>query len=797
MRRSDFNKLVKKKVVLLDGATGTELQKKGMSAGMSPEQWVLKNPGVLLDLQAGYVAAGSDIIYSCTFGCNSFKLADYGMAPDTAKINRRLALLSRKAAGTKCLVAGDIGSTGKLLRPFGDTEFEDVVRSFKEQVKGLLAGRVDLFVIETMIDIQEARAALLAVKESSDLPVIVSMTCEKNGRTLTGTEPVSALVTLQSLGADAVGVNCSTGPEDMLLILSAMRPYAKVPLLSKPNAGLPELVDGKTVFRMNAEEFASFAPRLVKAGSALVGGCCGTTAEHIRLVKKRIAGSVPLRPLGRSLSAVSSARKTVFFEQDKPLLIIGERINPTGKKALQEELKKGEFGEVRRLAKEQEEQGAGILDVNVGVAGADEKKLMLDTASFLIRTTDLPLCFDSPDAGVLEAVLRIYPGRALINSVSLEKKKITRLLPVAARYGAMFILLPVDDKRIPRAASERIGIVKQVFRKAAKYGYTKRDIIVDALVMAVSADAGAAAETLKVIEWCSRSFRAGSVIGLSNISFGLPEREIVNSAFLALACGSGLTSAIANPGQKLFMSVKTSLDLLLLKDREAKNYLSRFAAMPRPAEAARPEEALKPGGLIFRSVVQGDRESVERHVRKGLEEGIPAGEIVNSHLIPAIQKVGELFDRKEYFLPQLIQSAETMKKAFDLLLPLLSAGGASLNNKTIILATVRGDVHDIGKNIVGLMLKNYGFNVIDLGKNVEAPVIVAEALRKNPEIIGLSALMTTTMTEMKKVILLAREKGVRARFLVGGAVITDQYAKEIGAEYARDAVEAVRLAEKV
>ncbi|MDD5065556.1 MAG: homocysteine S-methyltransferase family protein [bacterium] len=798
MNKKTFEKLTEKKIVILDGSTGTMLQKRGMPAGVNPEKWILENPEALLRLQKEYIASGADIIYTPTLGCNYFKLMDFGLEKGAFDLNKKLAQLSRKAAGLKGLVAGNISSTGKLIRPSGDIDFDLAVERYKEQVKGLLAGRVDLFAIETMMDLQEARAALLAVKETCSLPVMVCMTFEKNGRTLTGSDPVSALITLQSLGADAVGVNCSTGPEDMLLVVSAMKPYAKVPLLAKPNAGLPELVDNKTLFRMTPEQFNKYVPEFIRSGVNLFGGCCGTSPDFIRLVSKTAKGKKPKKPAIRSISALSSIRRTVLLDQEKPVILIGERINPTGKKVLQEELKQGLMQEVRRYSREQEEQGAAVLDVNVGMPGINEKELLLKVSEFLTRSTELPLCFDSSSVEALETVLRQYPGRALINSISLEKQKISRLLPVAAKYGAMFVLLPLDDREIPETAQARIRIIKQVFQKAVKYGYTKDDILVDGLVMSVSSNSRAGLETLKVIEWCKRSFKVRTVVGLSNISFGLPERETVNAAFLALAVSKGLSTAIANPGHHLLMSVKTAADLLLGKDRDARGYLRFFSGKKKdPADQLIRQPALSPGELIYKAVVEGNKEKIIDLVKNGMETHLTPDDIINRFLIPAIQKVGDLFDRKEYFLPQLIMSAETMRTAFDHLLPWLEQGNKQIKNRKIILATVKGDVHDIGKNIVALMLRNYGFDVIDLGKNVEATVIINKALSTQADIIGLSALMTTTMVEMKKVIELGRHKGVKGRFVIGGAVVTDQYAKEIGASYARDAMEAVRLCEKV
>ncbi len=814
MKKSEFKKLIRKKIIVLDGATGTELQKRGMPSGVSPEKWVLDNPNIFIQLQKEYADAGSDIVYSCTFGCNYFKLKDYGLENDVLTLNKQLVKISRKAVGKKCFIAGDISSTGKMIKPFGDTDFELIVEKYKEQVKGLLAGGIDLFVIETIMDIQEARAALLAVKESCDLPVMVSMTYEKNGRTLNGTDPVTALITLQSLGADAVGANCSTGPEDMLLVVASMKHYAKVPIFAKPNAGMPELVGNQSVFKMTPKQFSQYIPDFIGSGINLIGGCCGTSPEFIQSGVNMIGGCCgtspktikkikskskiikPVKPLLQSVSALSSPRKSVLLDFEQPITIVGERINPTGKKILQEELRNGQLNEVRKFAKEQEEQGAKILDVNVGMPGIDEKSMLITITEFLTRVTDIPLCFDSSNIEALEAALRIYPGRALINSISAEKHKLKKLLPIAAKYGAMFILLPLDDRNVPETAKERISIIKQIYNEAKKNNYTKEDFIVDGLVMTVSSNQQAAVETLNVIEWCKEQFKVKTIVGLSNVSFGLPERETINSTFLALAVSKGLTMAIANPSHVSLMSTKIAVDLLLGRDKDSKNYIQYFSKKVKAAVTQEQKIEKSITELIYNAVVEGDKDNIVRYVKQALESGIVADDIVNKNLIPAIQKVGELFDKKEYFLPQLILSAETMKLAFDFLTPYLTQEGKQLQNKRIILATVKGDIHDIGKNIVGLMLKNYGFQVIDLGKNIDAETIVNKALKSQADIIGLSALMTTTMTEMKHVIDLAQKKGVKAQFMVGGAVVTNTYAKEIGANYAKDAIEAVRLCEK-
>lgn len=802
MNKEQFKELISNKILILDGATGTELQKRGMPTGVCPEKWAFENPDVVKSIQRAYINAGSDIVYTCTFGGNRIKLDEFGIGSRTIEINKGLAQFSKEVAGDKCLVAGDLASTGRFIQPLGDMGFEECVNIYKEQVKGLLEGGVDLFVIETMLDIQEARAALLAVKESCDLPVCVSMSFDESMRTLTGTDPITALITLQSLGADVVGCNCSTGPEHMVQIISMMKPYARVPLMAKPNAGLPKLVNGNTVFDMEPEEFGIYTKDFIKAGVNLLGGCCGTSPEYISQLYEKSTGLKQEETAIKPYSAVTSSSRTVFFGFNTPVAIVGERINPTGKKKLQAELKEGLTHEIRRFAVEQLEMGASILDVNVGMPGIDEKETMINTVRQLGGICAAPLCLDSSSPDVLEAALRIYPGRALINSISQEKVKLEKLLPVAAKYGAMFILLPLSDEGVPEKAVQRQAIVRDVFEKAAAYGYQKSDIVVDGLVMTISSNQEAALETLNLIEWCSRDFGCGTIVGLSNVSFGLPERSWVNAAFLAMAVGRGLTMAIANPSSDLLMAIKMACDVIIKNDINSKSYISYFNSREKPSsgEVRISTEEKKTGERIYDAVLEGDKEGVEVLIDKALEEKISPRDIVDLYLIPAINQVGRLFDEKKYFLPQLIQSAETMKTGFACIEPLLKQNDedAAKEEIIIVIATVRGDIHDIGKNIVALMLRNYGFKVYDLGKDVSAESIINEAKNLKAHIVGLSALMTTTMVEMKDVIELARKEDLSCKFMIGGAVVDDEYAKEIGADgYSKDAYEAVKLAQRL
>ena len=814
MTREAFRELVKNGPVLLDGATGTNLQKAGMPVGVCPEQWILENSEVLIDLQKRYVEAGTDILFAPTFTASRIKLKEYGLEDHLEEMNRKLVALSKEAAkGTNALVAGDLTMTGEQLYPLGDLMFEDLVDVYKEQAKIIAEAGADLFVVETMMSLQECRAAVLAIREVCDLPVMVSLTYNEDGRTLYGTDPVTAVVVMQSLGADAVGMNCSTGPEAMLEPIAKMAEYAAIPLLAKPNAGMPELIDGQTVFNVEPEEFAEVGKKLVEEGAAIIGGCCGTTPEHIRALKEAVKGIPVKAPLQTKRRMLTSERKSVEITLEGRFMVIGERINPTGKKKLQAELKEGSLNLVRTMALEQEENGASILDINMGMNGIDEKEMMLRTIYEVTSTVDCPLCIDSSHVDIIEAALRIYPGRALINSISLEKEKFEKLLPIAKKYGAMFILLPLSDEGLPKDSAEKHGIIRTIMDEAVRIGMAKEDIIVDGLVATIGANPNAALECFETFSYCKNELELPTACGLSNISFGLPERTYVNTAFLTMAIANGLTMAIANPSQELLMNAAFASDMLLNKKEsdiryiERMNFLSeKYAGMERVMVQKTPAGTSAAGGEtrkestgsgVFQAVLKGNKEHILEEVKKMLDGGAKPDEIINEHLIAAINEVGELFDKKKYFLPQLISSANTMKLAIEYLEPMLERSNTEAM-ATIVVATVEGDIHDIGKNLVVLMLKNYGYHVIDLGKDVPADVIVDTAMNEGAKVIGLSALMTTTMMRMKDVVELAKEKGCTAKIVIGGAAITESFSDEIGADgYSKDAAECVKLVERL
>jgi 5-methyltetrahydrofolate--homocysteine methyltransferase len=831
MTSKEFLDLINNKIVLLDGATGSNLQKRGMPTGVCPEKWILEHSRVLIDLQKEYIAAGSDILYAPTFSGNRIKLQEYGLADEIEEINRGLVRLSKRAVeeseaeknGRRVFVAGDLTMTGEQLYPVGSLRFEELVDIYKEQIAYMLMEGVDLFVIETMMSLSECRAALLAVKETCDLPVMVTLTFEESLRTLNGTDPATAIMVLQNMGADAVGVNCSTGPEKMCEVVKLMKEYATVPIAAKPNAGLPVLIESETVFDCGPEEFSMEAKKLVEAGASIIGGCCGTTPEHIRLLDGEIRSLKPHSINKNKKRALTTERRTLDIDLNGKFLIVGERINPTGKKKLQEELKAGNLDTVITMANEQIEHGADILDINMGMNGIDEKESMVNAVQEVAAISNVPLCIDSSYVSVIEAALRIYPGRALINSISLEKNKCEQLLSIAKKYGAMFILLPVSEKGLPKDIEEKKEIIQTIIKEAEKVGLTKEDIIVDGLVNTIGANKNAAKETVETIQFCKEELGVATVIGLSNISFGLPDRQFINSTFLAFSVQAGLTMAIANPAQDLLMNTIFAADLLMGKEEADIRYIQRVTSRPMVITGGKPfgmdekenhKNPSSPSGdksfmegtpedsldsnPIYEAVIKGNRRNIVYLVNQALEEGEEPSYILDHLLIPAINQVGVLFDKQVYFLPQLISSAETMKLAIERLEPLLKKGEKEKHLGTVVLATVSGDIHDIGKNLVVLMLKNYGFRVIDLGKDVPSKKIIEVAEKEKADIIGLSALMTTTMLEMKEVIRLNKEKGLNAKVIIGGAVITQSYADEIGADgYGKDAGETVMLAKKM
>lgn len=837
MTREEFITLSKDHILYLDGATGSNLVKAGMPSGVCPEQWILEHQDVMLQLQKDYVQAGTNILYAPTFTANRVKLAEYHLEKNMTSMIRDLVAISKKAAestpGHPVYVAGDLTMTGEQLKPMGKMNLETLIDIYKEQILCLVDAGADLLVVETMMSLAETRAALIAAKEVCDLPVIATLTFEADGRTLFGTDAKTAAIVLESLGASAIGANCSTGPAQMESIISEMVSHTRIPVIAKPNAGLPFLDEnGTTCYNMEAEEFAEEMEVLVNAGATILGGCCGTTPEFIRQIHERFGTDAKVaasrRPDG--IRYLTSERITHSFGLDDGFFVVGERINPTGKKALQAQLREGSFEKVIQFAEEQEACGAKVLDINMGMSGIDEKASMLRALEEVSGVTNLPLSLDSSYVEVLEAALRNYPGRALVNSVSLETEKFEKLLPIVAKYGAMFILLPLSDAGLPQDIEEKKEIIHKIYDRALSLGMCKEDIVVDGLVATVGANPKAALETLETIRYCKENGFA-TICGLSNISFAMPERSFVNTAFLTLAIQAGLTMAIANPSQELLMSCALAADLLLNKEEAALRYIEyaggvRERREEKEAELAKKLALLENQGTTAKTgtagnaakeatadngpqinemqdklktaVLKGNRNGIVKITKEALESGEKPAELLNQVLLPAINQVGEFFDQGKYFLPQLIASAEAMKNSIEVLEPLLQTGGTGEEMPVVVIATVEGDIHDIGKNLVALMLKNHGFHVIDLGKDVPQAKILESAKEHHAEFIALSALMTTTMQRMREIVAAAKEEGITAKIIIGGAVITQEYADEIGADgYSKDAADAVKLAKSL
>lgn len=787
-------------ILIFDGAMGTLLQGRGLAAGESPELFGLVHPEAIIATHREYIEAGSRVITSNTFGGTRYKLP---AGTDVTALSRDMARLARQAAGPGVFVAGSVGPTGQFVAPLGKATLRELVDAFADQIRGLAEGGCDLIIGETHFDLAEARALVLAARRVCSLPVAVCMTFE-GAVSLTGSGPEVFADAMENLGVDLIGVNCGAGPDDMRLVAEVFSRRLATPFFVKPNAGMPRLEAGRTVFPMGPEEFAEKTARFADLGAKALSGCCGTTPAHIRALANTLAGrsrnrtETPDRPV----LAVTSRARTVTLGGASPCAVIGERINPTGKAELAAELQAGEFTRALAYGEEQVAAGAAILDVNVGAPMVDETVVLPGLALELTKRRQTPLCLDSNNAEALINALWVSPATPLVNSISGEPGRMELLGPICRDHGAPFILLPLKGRKLPVTAAERLAIIEDLLGQADTLGIPRRLILVDALALTVSSKPEAALACLETIRHCRDRWGLPTVLGLSNISFGLPARELVNAAFFAMCLGAGLAAAIANPNVSRLMETAGAAEVLLGRDPQAGRFIGRYAgwtpAAPVAAAAgsggvgAGPAEA--GGSPLRQAVVRGRREELEGLINAALAEGRPAASILDEDLIPGIMEVGERYERKEFFLPQLLVAAEAMRAGFTRLEPLLAetAGAAKAR---IVMATVEGDIHDIGKNIVCLMLKNHGFEVIDLGKDVPADRIVAEAAARDADVIGLSALMTTTMVRMEDTVRLVRERGLRAKVMVGGAVVTEAFARSIGADArAADAVDAVRQA---
>lgn len=785
-------------IEIFDGAMGTMLQAGGLKAGACPELMNVEAPDVVKKIHRAYIEAGATIIETNTFGASSLKLAHYGLESRVRELNSAAVKIAKAAAQSQAKVAGSMGPTGKFIAPLGDLDFDDAYKIFREQAQALADAGADFLIIETCIDIQEMRAALLAAKDACNLPIICQLSYSEDGRTVTGTDPQSAAVILDAMGASIIGVNCSLGPEQLVPVVKTLAENCRVPVSVQPNAGMPYLEGGITKFPMDAKTFGAWGKALVEAGATYLGGCCGTTPDHIRELALNVKNlSAAPRRFNRPLM-LSSRSKTVTIDKNLPTVLIGERINPTGRKKLAAEIREGSLLGVKRDALNQVKAGAQVLDVNMGVGGIDQAKMMAQAVREVARITDAPLSIDTSDAAALEAGLKNFPGRALINSVSFEPDRIKNFLPLAKRYGAAILILPLTEHGVPKTSAERVEVAKKIIDAAKAHGLDDGDFLLDALVMTISADKDACLEVLRTLKLYREQFGCPATMGLSNISFGLPNRPLINSTFFAMCLAAGLDAPIMNPYDELMQNALKASAALLGKDPNGLNFskLGQLSGSLTFAAADKTQKkiALDTLSAIKLAVREGDKDEIPALIKKAVDENFSADEITERALTAAMNELGEDFGSGKIFLPQVLLSAETMRLAFDELKKILPAQETATRG-TFVIATVKGDVHDLGKNIVGALISNSGFKLVDLGKDVDSEKIVRAALEHDADIVGLCALMTTTMIQIDKVIADLHAAGSAAKVMVGGAALTQEYADAAGADaYAKDGVEAVRLA---
>lgn len=787
--KKDLRAILGKEIIILDGAMGTMLQKNGLKAGERPDCFSIDNPSIVESVHKSYLDSGAMIICTNTFGTNARKLKNSGYSVE--QVVKRAVEIAKAAAGESAYTALDISSVGELLFPAGSLSFDECVEMFKEVVTvGASAGADSIF-IETMSDLYEIKAAVIAAKEICDLPVFASMTFQENGRTFTGCPASAAAILLEGLGVDALGVNCSLGPAELYETVKEITSVTGLPVLVKPNAGLPNLSGGED-YNISPEEFAGEMEKLRLLGASLFGGCCGTTPEYILELSKTFAGKSVVPRQIKPISAVCSGTKTIVLDSVK---IIGERINPTGKKAFKEALVKNDINYILKQGIGQVASGADILDVNVGLPGIDETAVMRSVILNLQSVTDAPLQIDSSNPECLESALRVYNGKPIVNSVNGEEESMRRVLPVVKKYGAAVIALTLDENGIPQDAVGRFKIAEKILKRALSYGIKKEDVYIDCLTLTVSAEPDSAAVTLEALRMIKEKLGLKTALGVSNISFGLPNREILNRAFLNMAIGSGLDLPIINPGAEGMTDIVYACKALLATDENCREYITRFGGGgEKPAKAEKTTLRYDVGTAIINGLKADAAEASE-----ALIKNTEPMEIVNSHLIPALDAVGNKYDAGEIFLPQLLQSAEAAKSAFAVIKRHMEkTGDAGVSKEKILLATVKGDIHDIGKNIVKAILENYGYEIVDLGRDVPIEAVVSAVLKEEIKIVGLSALMTTTLESMEKTIEAVKNANKECKIIVGGAVLTEEYAKKIGADfYAKDAKAAVDFAKRI
>ena len=791
------------KMVLLDGAMGTMLQRSGLKAGQMPELWNITEPDIIKEIHARYLKAGSDIITANTFGCNRLKLEGSGYSVEriiTAAVGCAKAAIGETAPGQGRLVALDVGPTGKLLKPLGDLGFEDACSIYKEVITAGVSAGADVILIETMSDAYELKAAVLAAKENCDVPVIASVTFDKNGKMLTGGGADCVVALLEGLRVDAIGINCGFGPRTMMPYLDALLRYSSTPIMFMPNAGMPKHSDGGTVFDVDAQEFSRWMETAAEKGASMLGGCCGTMPEYIAAMQHLKGASIDGVPEKARTTACSYGRAVSFGQET---VLIGERINPTGKSRLKQALREKDYDFVLREGIKQHEQGAHALDVNAGLPDIDERETLKTLVERLHSVTDLPLVIDSADADCIEAAMRIYNGKPIINSINGKARSMDTIFPLVQRYGGLIIALTLDESGIPETAGGRLDIAKKIVKRAEQYGIGRHEFLFDPLTLALSAGDDNARVTLETVELLNSELGVKTSLGISNVSFGLPRRDILNAAFLSVAVEKGLSAAIVNPaapgikeiaGGGEFGDISEEVtDALMGRDTACQRYIRLYGGQQQPDKKTADKS-------------DGEDTSLKSAIMSGLKIGAAECaarellaceplELIERELVPALNSVGEGFEKGEIFLPQLLMSADAAKAAFEVIREKIGTSGTSRG--TVVVATVEGDVHDIGKNIARAMLENYNFKVIDLGKDVLAKEVVAAVVEHNVKLLGLSALMTTTVVNMAGTIAAVKEAAPHCKIMCGGAVLTEEYAKDIGADcFVRDAMASVRYAQE-
>jgi len=801
----DFRRELGKKILILDGAMGTQLQERGiLKNGVCPDYLNVTHPDAIAEIHKSYLDAGADIIVTNTFGANPIKLKEFGLENKVYEINYKAVKIAKKIVKNKGFVSLSIGPTGKFIEPVGEADFDYIKETFKRQVQPAVDANVDLFSLETFMDIKELKAAIVAIREITDKPIIAMMTFAEDGRTILGTSPEVFAKTIEAMEVDVIGANCSVGPDLLNKFVKRMAMVTEKPLIIQPNAGIPRLVDGKTIFPVGPEEFAFYTDDFEKY-VAIVAGCCGTSPEHIKLLAKKLKGKPVEKRFIKKSTVLTSRSELVEIGYSNPVVFIGERLNPTGKKHLKEQLKEGKTGLYRKEAIEQVEHGARVLDINVGVPLINEPAMMKKCVLAVQSVVNVPLVIDSSNTEAIEEGLKSADGKVLINSVNGSDESIEIILPIAKRYGAAVLALLLDETGIPDTAEKRLLVLDKIVKKAQDIGIKQEDIVADALALTVGSDKSRALESLRTIKLIKEKYGLTTTLGLSNVSFGLPNRKLINSSYLAMAIYNGLDSAIVNPYDELLWQIKYASDLIVDRDKDASIYINNSSNITLKNQTAKnkhefiqsPFEKESLEDKLFMCVVEGNEEEIEKLTKEALKKYAPL-DISNQILIPALDIVGKLYDEGIYFLPQMIKSANAMKKAFNILKEEVKKGALKeKTGKTIVLATVKGDIHDIGKNIVSLLLETNGFEVVDLGKNVDDETIIKAIEKYHADAVGLSALMTTTMVNMKNIIDKIKMKGLKVKIMVGGAAVTEEFAKKIGADiYAKDAIEAVRLAKQ-